>query len=221
MLENQAKYNAPMLRRLKQDIYELVLTNKPTGKIRTVNLEDEKLEDVEVVIGVGVLADFGQKGYAGIAADELYSDVVLDNRDFDAESIVQIALPTLLSHNSNSLPIYKYLSQVSGELPERVQTAVQDKNCFDDLLSSTIKRNRERHYCRQETISSICSRLPAGKFLQVLPHLKEENINVDELHAFLVRILTANPSALTTGEQAFKTDLKRVIRIYDWLKYHP
>jgi len=30
-----------------------------------------------------------------------------------------------------------------------------------------------------------------------------------------------NPSALSMGEQAFKTDLKRTIRIYDWLKYHP
>jgi hypothetical protein len=92
LLENQAKYNAPMLRRLKQDIYELVLTNKPTGRIRTVNLEDEKLEDVEVVIGVGVHADFGQKGYAGLTAEELYADVVLDNRDFDAESIIWKAL---------------------------------------------------------------------------------------------------------------------------------
>jgi hypothetical protein len=53
----------------------------------------------------------------------------------------------------------------------------------------------------------------------VLPHLREENLSVDELHAFLVRILTANPSALSTGDQAFKTDLKRAIRIYDWLKY--
>jgi hypothetical protein len=221
MLENQAKYNAPMLRRLKQDIYELVLTNKPTGKIRTVGLEDEKLEDVEVVIGVGVLADFGQKGYAGIATDELYSDVVLDNRDFDAECVIWKALPSLLSHNSNNLPIYKYVSQYAGDLPERVQAAIQAKNSFDDLLSSTIKKNREKHNCRQETIASICSKLPDGKCLQVLPHLKEENIDVAELHAFLVRILKTNPSALTTGEQAFKTDLKRAIRLYDWLKYHP
>lgn len=219
LLENQAKYNAPMLRRLKQDIYELVLTNKPTGRIRTVNLEDEKLEDVEVVIGVGVLADFGQKGYAGLAAEELYTDVVLDNRDFDAESIIWKALPTLLSHNSNSLPIYKYLSQFDGELPERVLAAIQGKKCFDDLLSSTIKRNRERHYCRQETISSICSKLPAGKCLQVLPHLKEENINISELHDFLMRVLQNNPSALSSGDAGFKTDLKRAIRIYDWLKY--
>ena len=220
LLENQAKYNAPMLRRLKQDIYELVLTNKPTGKIRTVNLEDEKLEDVEVVIGVGVLADFGQKGYAGISADELYTDVVLDNRDFDAESIIWKALPTLLPHNSNILPMYKYLSQFTGELPERVQEAIKDKTDVDSLLSNTIKKNREKHPCRQGTITSLCDKLSDAKCLQALPHLKAENIDVEELHAFLARILTANPSALSTGEPGFKTDLKRAIRIYDWLKYH-
>ena len=219
LLENQAKYNAPMLRRLKQDIYELVLTNKPTGRIRTVNLEDEKLDDVEVVIGVGVLADFGQKGYAGISAEDLYIDAVLENRDFEAESIFQLALPILLPRNSNSLPIFKYLSKYSEDLPERVSAAVKDKNSFDDFLSGTIKKNRERHACRHETIASMCAKLSDGKCLQALPHLNEENISVAELHNFLVRILTENPSVLSTGEQGFKTDLKRAIRIYDWLKY--
>ena len=221
LLENQAKYNAPMLRRLKQDIYELVLTNKPSGKIRTVNLEDEKLEDVEIVIGVGILNDFGRKGYTGVSADELYADIVLDNRDFDAECIVWDALPKLLPHNSNSLPIFKYLSQYSGELPEKVMSAVENKQKYDDLLSNTIKKNREKHLCRQDSIETLLGKFPVGKCLNALPHLKKENIEVEELHAFLVRILTENPSVLSTGEQAFKTDLKRVIRIYDWLKYHP
>jgi hypothetical protein len=221
MLKNQAKYNAPMLRRLKQDIYELVLTNKPTGKIRTVNLEDDKLEDVEVVVGVGILNDFGRKGYAGISADELYADVVLDNRDFDAECIVCDALPTLLSRNSNSLPIFKYLSQYSEELPEKVMVAVESKQQFDDLLSNTIKKNRERHLCRHDSIETLLGKFPDGKCLNILPHLKKDNIDIDDLHTFLERILTGNPSVLSTGEPAFKTDLKRAIRIYDWLKYHP
>jgi len=218
LLENQAKYNAPMLRRLKQDIYELVLTNKPTGRIRAINLEDEKLEDVEVVIGVGVHADFGQKGYTGITADELYADVVLDNRDFDAESIIWKALPTLLSRNSNSLPIYKYLSQYSGDLPDRVQTA-KEKKSFDDLLSNTIKKNRMKHPSRHDSITSLCSKFSDIKCLQVLPHLKEENINFDELHSLLSRVMEANPTVLSSGDASFKSDLKRAIRIYDWLKF--
>lgn len=221
LLENQAKYNAPMLRRLKQDIYELVLTNKPTSRIRTVNLEDEKLDDIEVVVGVGILNDFGRKGYTGVTADELYADVVLDNREFDEECIVWDALPKLLPHNSNSLPIFKYLSQYSGELPEKVKSAAESKQQFDNLISNTIKKNRERHLCRQDSIETLLSRFPDGKCLNALPHLRQDNINIDDLHSFLVRILTDNPSVLSTGEQAFKTDLKRAIRIYDWLKYHP
>jgi len=220
LLENQAKYNAPMLRRLKQDIYELVLTNKPTGRIRTVNLEDEKLEDVEVVIGVGVLADFGQKGYAGITAVELYSDVIFDDRDFEAESIVQLSLPTLLPVNS-ILPIYKYLSQYSGEVPERLKSAI--KTDFDDLLSSTIKKNRERSAYRNETISSLRRQLPFEKCLQALQYLKEENIYSSDLLVLIRDILKANPSALSTVEkdkQNFKSDIKRAIRIYDWLRYY-
>lgn len=60
MLENKAKYSAPILRKLKQDIYELVLTNEPTEKMKVVGLtEDDKLEDVEVVVGVGVISEFG------------------------------------------------------------------------------------------------------------------------------------------------------------------
>lgn len=220
LLENQAKYNAPMLRRLKQDIYELVLTNKPTGKMRVINLEDEKLEDLEVVVGVGVHALFGRKGYSGITADDLYKDVVFDNRDFDADCIILEALPTLLTRNSNSLPIFKYLAQYTEELPEKVQLAAQFRKSFDDLLSNTIIKNRRRHPCHQDTVAALLSKFPDSKCLNVLPYLKKENVDVNELHAFLVRVLTENPSALTTGEQTFKIDLKRAIRIYDWLKYH-
>ena len=183
LLENQAKYNSPMLRRLKQDIYELVLTNKPTSKMRVVNLEDDHLDDVEVVVGVGILADFGQQGYTGITASELYTDVVLDNQDWDTESIISKALPNLLPHNSNLLPVYKYLSHYDGVLPDKVEVA-NNKNSFDDLLSNTIKKNRDKHICRQETIVSIRNNLSVGKCLQTIPHLMEVNIDIEELTTF-------------------------------------
>lgn len=218
LLENQAKYNAPMLRRLKQDIYELVLTNKPTGRMRVMNLEDDKLEDVEVVVGVGVLANFGQIGYAGISAVELYSDVIFDDRDFDAESIVQLALPVLLTSNSQSLPMNKYLFKFTGEIPERVKLAI--KNNFDDLLSGTVKKNREKSIYRNETVSSLSRQLSVEKCLQVLPYLKKENINIAELSNFIRGILKDDQTVLSTGNPGFKTDLKRAIRIYDYLKYH-
>lgn len=112
------------------------------------------------MIGVGVLNDFGRKGFTGVSADELYADVVLDNRDFDAEGIVRDALPKLLPHNSNSLPIFKYLSQYSGEIPEKVASARESKQQFDDLLSNTIKKNRERHlFYRTGKKQSVTNRI--------------------------------------------------------------
>jgi hypothetical protein len=218
LLENQAKYNAPMLRRLKQDIYELVLTNKPTSKMRVMNLEDEKLENVEVVVGVGVLSKYGQRGYAGLPVEELYADVVLDNGDFDNESIVTVALPALLTSNSLNLPFHKYLVGFSGEIPERVKLAIKEN--FDDLLSGTIKKNRDKKSHRDETIASLIKTLPIAKLLQALPDLKEENINITDLSELLRNFLTENPTVLSSGNPGLKTDLKRAIRIYDWLKYH-
>ncbi len=220
LLENQAKYNAPMLRRLKQDIYELVLTNKPTGRMRVINLEDDKLEDVEVVVGVGVLADFGQTGYAGITAVEIYSDVIFDDRDFDVESIVLRSLPTLLPRNS-ILPINKYLSQYTGEVPERLNSAVIGD--FDGLISSTVKKNRERSGYRNETIDSLRRQLSLERCLQVLQYLKEESIEPSALLELIKDVLKANTSALSTTEhdkQNLKSDIKRAIRIYDWLQYY-
>ncbi len=220
LLENQAKYNAPMLRRLKQDIYDLVLTNKPSTKMRVVNLEDDHLDDLEVVVGVGVLADFGQHGYTGITASELYTDVVLDNQNWDAECIIKKALPNLLPHNSNLLPIYKYLSQYDGELPLKVQSA-NNKNSFDDLLNTTIKKSRDGHLCREETIASLRGKFSVKKCLQTIPHLKEENINIADLEDFLKDVLANTRNAFTTADQGFNSDMKRVVRIYDWMKYHP
>lgn len=155
LLENQAKYNAPMLRRLKQDIYELVLTSKPTGRIRTVNLEDEKLEDVEVVIGVGIPADFGQKGYAGITAEDIYADVVYDDREYEIDRIVTTTLPSLLPNNS-ILPMHKYISQYVGDLSINPDKIIKD---FDGFIAST--RNRPSNRIPM----LICSRMYSSALL--------------------------------------------------------
>jgi hypothetical protein len=207
LLENKAKYNAPMLRRLKQDIYELVLTNKPMDRIRTIGLEDERLEDVEIVVGVGVMAEFGQKGYTAITADELYIDVVLDNGKYDPDKIVHFTLPMLLSRNSYNMPVHKYIANCTGAVPGKV-------------ASSTIKKNRERCQYRNYTINELRKNCPEEKCLQNIPYLKQENIKIDELDDFLKYVLKKNPNILSEALAYKKSDIKRVIRIYDWLKYY-
>jgi len=179
MLQNKAKYNAPMLRKLKKDIYELVLTNEPTEKVKVVGLEDDdKLEDIEVVVGVGVISEFGNKGYMGLTAEEIFLDVMFDDRQFDSNMVVAQSLPTLLSHNSNSIPIYKYISNCNCNIPQKVEKEI--KNNFDQLLSRTIISKREKMTeFKDKEIDDIINLYGEEKSLEYIAMLSEERINVD------------------------------------------
>ena len=218
MQENKAKYNAPMLRRLKEDIYELVQTNKPTGRIRTVGLEDEKLEDVEVVVGVGILAEVGKKGYFHYSAEEIYRDVVFDDLELEPELVVQETLPVLLKYHSGSIPIYKYISQIEGDLPQKVVAEI--KTQYEELLSRTIRNNPAYLNLPYHSIQELRKIYTDMKCMQLIPLLGEEKIIADELQQFLQEILTNHTDIFETGKANDKTNLRRIIKIFDWLKYN-
>lgn len=44
-------------------------------------------------------------------------------------------------------------------------------------------------------------------------------VDAGDLERFLRDYLTQHPDGLTTGPQAAKTELKRLIKIYDWMRY--
>ncbi|WP_346868205.1 SIR2 family protein [Clostridium sp. UBA1353] len=220
MLQNKAKYNAPMLRKLKKDIYELVLTNEPTEKVKVVGLEDDdKLEDIEVVVGVGVISEFGNKGYMGLTAEEIFLDVMFDDRQFDSNMVVAQSLPTLLSHNSNSIPIYKYISNCNCNIPQKVEKEI--KNNFDQLLSRTIISKREKMTeFKDKEIDDIINLYGEEKSLEYIAMLSEERINVDRLNKFLISFYGKNNDIFKNGTTNMKTNFRRLIKIFDWLKYH-
>lgn len=219
LLENKAKYNLSMLRQIKEDIYDLVLTNKPKNKLRVIGLEDDdKLEEVEIVVGVGVLSEFGQRGYLGITADEIYEDIIMNNGDFDNDRIINDSLPLLLPRNSNLLPMFKYINKYKGELPIIIEN--DKKTEIDQLLNNTIKKNREKNVDRNSTITDILEKYTLEKCLQVIPHMKFENIEIEELHKLLVKVFEDIPSVLSKSNLSLRSDMKRVIRIYDFLKYN-
>lgn len=219
LLDNKAKYNVSMLRQIKEDIYDLVITNTPTSKLRVIGLEDDdKLDQVEVVVGVGVLSEFGQKGYLGVSADELYEDVIMDSGDFDIERIIKDSLPILLPRNSKVLPMFKYLKDYDGVIPRVITESMI--HTFDDLLSATIIKNRDHHSCRNKNLDYIQKEYSIEKCLQITPHMKPENIDVQKLKEMIEKLIKDNPNVLSDKEnQNLRSDLKRVIRIYDFLKY--
>ena len=57
-----------------------------------------------------------------------------------------------------------------------------------------------------------------GAMIQVL-YLDEENLKKEELLKFLQEILLKYSDILTKNIKGRGTNMKRLIRIYDWLKY--
>lgn len=220
LLNNKAKYSAPILRNLKQDIYELVLTNEPTQKMKVVGLEDnENLDKIECVLGVGVLSEFGNKGYMGLTAEEIFLDVMFDDRKFDSNLVVAQSLPTLLAHNSNSIPIYKYVSSCNCNIPEKVDKEI--KKSFDLLLSRTIISKREKmKELVDKNIDEIIDLYGKEKALEYIAMLPKEKINIERLNKFLIEFYRDNLDIFKSGSTNTKTNFRRLIKIFDWLKYY-
>lgn len=91
------------------------------------------------------------------------------------------------------------------------------------MLSNTLKNNRDRstNLNYEKTIRDLVKEYSLQKCLKIIPLLKVENIKVNELEKFLRKFFDENQNPLDKNDdnKKFRSDLKRVIKIYDWLKY--
>ncbi len=219
-----SKYSPRILRRLKEDVYELVKTNDPNSKLHVVDFNDEtNMENLEVVIGVGVYKNVGIEGYSGLKPEDLYKDVIYDDKEYNPEWVVLRTLPELIRHFSGSIPMYKYISQCPQKLPEVVSE--KKKNSFDEFLSATIINHRARNSLSFHSIPELLLKYDIKnkddlkKFVSDVVLLKENEITLPELEKAIKNIFEFHKDILNSKHQNLKTNFKRLIKIYDWLKY--
>lgn len=213
----QSKYKASILRKLKSEIYDLVLSNEPKQSLQVINLEDDKLEDLEIVVGVGVIRDFAEKGYEGVSVKEIYEDIVFDNKNFDPVMIVEKALPTLLRRHSNSIPIYKYIKDYEEPLPEQIEK--ERKTELKQFLNRGLINRSRTVIIEQRSVNAIAEEFELARSLEYICFLSEEEINLDELCNFLQTTFNENPNILELQTRQIATNFRRVVKIYDFLRY--
>jgi hypothetical protein len=224
LMAHKYAYNPKLLRQLKRDIYKLVTTNEPVERFKVVDIEDDaELANVSVLAGVGVGGNPGINGDSGHhipATDVLFRDIVFDDGDFDLKSLVEEALGHLLKHNSYSLPLYKYISAYKAEFGEDAPPDVLNsaKTSIEEFLSKGLKTRRANHPVASfEELRKLAD--TDEKMIEMMPLLIELESCLNEMGEFLTDYIKKNPTALTGPAQGLKTNLKRVIKIYDWLKY--
>lgn len=214
ILSIKSKYSPAILRYLRRDIYELANSSKPTEGIVATgfeNLDTLNAAD-QFILGIGI----GKNGHM-IKAEQLYEDLVFDNQHFNPDLVIDEYLPELLKNNSGGLPMYKYLKYYQGQTFERVQNNILKYTDIDKFLNEQLRRQKStyRKTYGPLSVSKIIELEGFDSAYRKLIFLNENEIDCAELLDYLQELLKNNAQKLLHGN----SELKRLIRMYDLVKY--
>ena len=186
--------------------------------MHVASIEDDRVKDEELVMAIGKYSDYGLRGLHGLKGDEWYRNIVMDDIDFTADELLKYAFEDLLKQNSGRLPINKYIAEATGKYPKCIELANKQK--FDKIISKTIKEHRNI-LGNYKTVSQIWEneRNSLEKATRLIAHLEEENINVNELEIVLKEIFEKDINVLQNSISAVRTNVRRLILLYDYLKW--
>lgn len=211
------KIPAKILRYYKDELYNFVISNEPNNTIKVGNIEDERIKDEELVMAIGKVKEVAFDGLRGFSANEWYRDIVMNDKRFKTDDILEMIALKLQRENSNRLPLNKYLSESSKKYEELEKIALE--NDFENIISKSIKNSR--HRVKYNSVSEIWKENNNNwaHALDKIAHLEEEKINIHELEQILVEIFKKDNNILESENGSLKSNLRRAIRIYDYLKY--
>lgn len=214
----KAKLPVKILRRFKQELYNYTITNMPTSNLRVAAIEDNRIDGEELVMAIGKVSDLGLKGLSGIDSNEWYRNIVLGDLDFSSDELLEYAFPKIVKQNSGRLPINKYLSQATNVHPECNEMA--KKYDFDHIISNSFKSNR-KYLGDYTSVQQIWNqeKQSVKKATRLIAYLKEEQIVLGELENVLNEIFEENINVLSDSEAETRTNIRRLIMIYDYLKW--
>lgn len=219
VLENKkAKLPVVILRRFKKELYEYTITNTPTANLRVASIDDERIKDDDLVLAIGKASAFGLKGLSGLDANEWYRNIILDDLEFSADELLEYAFPKLNRQNSGKLPLNKYLSEATKDFLECKEIA--KKQDFDSIISKTIKNNR-KYLGGYQSVKQIWEqeKFSTSKALRLIAYLEEKQMDVHELEDVLKEIFEKDVNTLQNVETNERSNIRRLIRIYDYLKW--
>ena len=203
-----------LLRLYRESFYKHTLTTTKVKNI-LVNIDDEHVKPEDLVFTLSKPGTRSLLGLTGISTKDWYLNILYDTLDFSADDLLTYAYPQLYKAN-NKLPAYKILAQAEGRYP-KIESDIHI-NDINDLLNTTLIKIKARREYSSESIQSLTNTLSREKAIVEIQYLPKETIDIDELYNFLNDTFEEIPNIFT--ESTLSTAFKRLIRIYDWLKYN-
>lgn len=224
ILTNNVKYEVKKLRRIKEQLYELVKTNKPTDKLYIATGLEDTNDDIDFVVGVGVYSKFGQVGYKGLSLNQLYRYVLgQSDLQYDDNMLLEQTIPELYNGKS-VLPVCKLVNNCDNlkHISERAKWCMKDS--LMDFLSDNQKEQVKKGYFKMDlSISKYYEYNNLSKTLSKIPLMNPNEIDPDELYSFIDKALK-DDSTLLSLDKAINNQsdsaMRKCIAIWDWIKYH-
>lgn len=217
MGETKRSIPARVLRYCKEQLFEIVQTNDPAGKISVVDYKDiGNASDVEFVVGVGVLQKMGQKGYTHLKTAEVFEHYVgAKETDLDADLYLTSFLPTIAV---KFLPVFKYLKNVGVNsrkefFESRFQAAAKFIDFkLDDFISPRVKVTYETD-CHDKSTKEIVDSYPSSMAAGLIACQGGDKIDLEAVIDFL----HSNSSEFREGSNS--TPFRKLACLYDQLRY--
>ncbi|WP_339986407.1 SIR2 family protein [Gymnodinialimonas ulvae] len=219
------KVPARVLRFCKEQMYELVKSSKPEEKLAVIDFDAiESHEDIEFIVGVGVAKEqeaegLAKDGYKGVGLDDLFVDVVLNDRGYDPEAILSEVFPNFRRTNNKYYPGYKYLSEVGiksiSELLKSKHSKILpyfNKYKRKDFRVAAFRTQFEKDGAGKSTLEIIESVVP-DKAALMIPFQADSDIDLRVLQSFLA----AHIRKFSDPKDSYATYFRKLAVLYDKL----
>lgn len=223
------KVHPKVIRKLKDQVYNMVKTTKPTNNVRVVGIDnDTDFDKVDIICGVGL--EVSKKGYESFSSIELFEDIIFDKFDeeiYDMKDIVNKTLPQILK-TDHYIPIYKYLRKgnfLEGDklntesLPEKVINKFNQQSSYDTFLTKRLKNQVEDIKSEYNSVKDMMENNDLETCIELVPALGADFIEVNELKELIIKFYEEYPSLLEESGKVLRSRFRKIIRIFDWLKY--
>lgn len=216
------KLPARVLRYCKEQLYELVKTTEPHGKLHVVDVDQVGgKKDIEFVVGLGVAAQkaaeeselVGSVGYTAITGEDLYREMLTGAGKYDPRRVLLEAVPRL-SKGATYLPVFKFLRDAGVESFDDYKASGFDVHKQVNLTAANYKtqglyKGFLRNY-KDKTVQDLVAGYTPEIAAQYLPFLKWSDSDLPIICQFL-----NNNVDRFTSSSPYSTAFRKLACLYD------
>lgn len=217
---NKTKRKVPtrIIRYFKEQFYEFVHSDPsatPKDKVCVIDFENiEKKEDVQFVIGHGVIDKYQSIGYKGLNAKDIIEDVIVKDKGLNAKEIIEKSVGDM----RGNIPIFKYL--VGCEITSHEEYKKSNFN-LDHLIKQPIQYATNAYRQNYMTnafnmgLIEVINKFPAEKVCIYIPFMNIKETELDTLQDFL----STNYNAFMKNENSYRTHYRKAVCCYDFYRF--